>query len=161
MDNVEPVFKEDIDKSFEERVRQIVKEEHLNKIEDINRIAALKSRVKEIEKRSNVSKGLSEDKHEHTDIEDECPTCKKGNLHVDDYDVTCKDCGKEYLLTPRIEPNKRKDYICTTCGHTMTKEETKMVKDDVCPMCKKGKTMLDINWDDINDIVNRVKSKRK
>jgi hypothetical protein len=30
----------------------------------------------------------------------------------------------------------------------------------VCPLCKKGKTLLDIDWEGIEDVVSKIKGKK-
>jgi Zn finger protein HypA/HybF involved in hydrogenase expression len=153
-----PVFKEDVDKALDEKLQKMVnqklaeKEENDKKKTVEDKIAAIKKTL--IPRDSHVDANTHV--HEHTDLANDCPTCKGHTLKVEGIVAKCNgpNCGKEYLLLEKIKKinskSERKDLLCTTCGHTMAEHEIKGKNFDACPLCGLGKGVMKINWDEID-----------
>jgi hypothetical protein len=152
---VKPVFDYEEDESFNQKVLKLVDEKmQAEKKKDV------KDKLDEIRKTITHEHKPEGVKPEISFVD--CPTCKGHALQVKDDTAKCTgpNCGKEYLLVPKSPI--RKKYMCTKCGHTISKEEVEAVKKkDSCPLCNKGTSFLDINWAVIEDqIRDRDRLKR-
>lgn len=162
------IFKDIVDKQLEDRVQDIVnkklteREEQEKKKTVADKLSAIKHTLivpREIPK--EIPKSEAEHVHTHVPekpekVEDgnDCPTCGTKNKHTIKITgkvakCTSPDCGNEYLLEQKIknpEKSKRKDLLCTTCGHSMNEEELK--GKETCPLCGIGKGVMKVNWGD-------------
>jgi Zn finger protein HypA/HybF involved in hydrogenase expression len=161
---VVPVFKEDIDKSLDEKVQKMVSQK-LAEIGDQDKKKDVQSKIDAIRKTLIPKETHSEivqtvqpaqHVHEHTVVDSDCPTCKGHTLKVEGGSAKCNgpNCGKEYLLEEKkkriTSKSDRKDLLCTTCGHTMSERDIKGKNYDTCPLCEAGKGVMKINWDEID-----------
>lgn len=142
---IKPTFEDEKDKEFEEKVRKVVSKE----ISDRAKQDEIKSKVEDI-KRVIQSKTEKEKSF--------CPECHEHILNISGSEAVCTgpNCGQKFLLQ-RKGSNIRKDYICTTCGHTMTKSEIEQYKDGKCPFCNVGEHVININWNNIHKIEKNIK----
>jgi Zn finger protein HypA/HybF involved in hydrogenase expression len=162
-----PVFKEDIDKSLDEKVQRLISQklaerEDQDKKKDVqSKIDAIKKTLIPRDTHSEIVQTVQPAQptlhvHEHTIVENDCPTCKGHTLKVEGGTAKCSgpNCGKEYLLEEKkkkiTSKSDRKDLLCTTCGHTMSERDIKGKNYDTCPLCEAGKGVMKINWDEID-----------
>lgn len=159
MTDEEAIFSSDVNKEFEERTKKIVEQALIEKDEERKR-HLIKDKLQSI--RNTVKESIKDKSDEpvreepvkgeflrdiHTDVN--CPSCKKHSLHIHDGIAKCTGigCGKEYLL--KEKGDKRKDYICTTCGESFTKEDILKMKEKTCISCGKGKDVVKLPWENI------------
>ena len=150
---VTPVFQDDEEDIFNQKVMKLVED----------RFTAEKNKTVQ-DKLDTIRKTIeNKPAHEHK-AEVDCPTCKGHTLQVNQDVAKCigPNCGKEYLLVEKPKASVKKKYLCTTCGHTISKEEIDSVKTkDTCPLCNRGKSFVDINWGEIDNLMkNRDGLKR-
>lgn len=151
--NITPVFDYEEDERFNQKVLKLVEDKiSSEKQKDV------KDKLGEIRK---MVEAKPSPVHEHAL---DCPTCKGHTLQISQDVAKCAgpSCGKEFLLIEKSKPDARKKYLCTTCGHTISTEEVSTIKNkDTCPLCNKGKSFVDINWNEIdNQMKNRDGLKR-
>jgi len=152
-----PIFEDENEKKYIEKARLIAQEE-INKQREHETQKSISDKVRKIKEQFDKPKKV--DVHEkHVDVgkvktdDAFCPTCNKHNLHIHDNIAKCigKDCGKEFMLLEK-NPKDRMDYMCTSCGHTVSKKNAvELSKEDkLCPLCEKGDKFLEIDWDILN-----------
>jgi hypothetical protein len=161
------VFKDTVDRQLEDKVQDILnkklteREEHEKKKTVQDKLSAIKQTLipREIPKPEieHIHTHVTEKVTEKEKPEDgsDCPTCgPKGSKHTIKIvgrvaKCTGPDCGNEYLLEQKIkkpDKSKRKDLLCTTCGHSMSEEDIK--GKETCPLCETGKQVMKVNWID-------------
>ena len=158
--NRKVVFKDAVDRRLEDRVQDIVykklteKEEQEKKKNVQDKLNAIKQTLIPREIPKEIPKVEGEHVHTHVEDGNDCPTCGAKNKHTIKIigkvaKCTGPECGSEFLLEPRIknpDKSKRKDLLCTKCGHSMSEEEIK--GNDTCPLCGIGKQVMKVNWID-------------
>lgn len=155
--NKKVVFKDTVDRQLEDKVHDIVNKK-LTEREEQEKKRSVQDKLDAIKKTlipKEIPKVEPEHVHTHTEDGNDCPTCgalgKKHTIKIVGRVAKCTgpDCGSEYLLEQRIknpDKSKRKDLLCTSCGHSMNEEEIK--GKDTCPLCGVGKGVMKVNWAD-------------
>lgn len=149
------IFKEDIDKELDDKVQKMLTQK-LAERDELDKKRTVQDKIDAI-KKTLIPKDVKEEHvHQHIDLASDCPTCRGHTLKVEGITAKCTgpNCGKEYLLLEKIkkieDKSKRKDLLCTTCGHTMAEHEIKGKNYDTCPLCERGKGVMKINWAEID-----------
>lgn len=154
--NKKVVFKDTVDRQLEDKVHDIVNKKLIER-EEQEKKRSVQDKLDAIKKTlipREIPKAEVEHVHTHTEDGNDCPTCGTKNKHTIKIigkvaKCTGPDCGREFLLEPMIknpDKGKRKDLLCTTCGHSMNEEEIK--GKDTCPLCGVGKGVMKVNWTD-------------
>lgn len=159
--DVTPVFTDTKEREIEEKTKKLI-EQKMSEIEEAkkkqqmaDRITQIKDTIKKSEEIVKKEEKPPEKVPEKLKEMEVCPTCKGHTLHVHENIAKCDgpNCGKEFLLQERSD--KRKDYFCTTCGYALTKDEATALKEKSCPMCNKGKKLLDFDWNFIDETMKK------
>ncbi len=146
---VRPIFVDEEEEKIKEKIDKVVSE----KLEELDK-NLIKSKIEKI--KEITSKTINKNK-ESENITNVCPSCEhKLEIHGTTAECTGPECGKKYLLTEKAKDQK-KEYICATCGYTMTKKELDTIKDKTCPYCEVGTKVINIDWDGIHKIIKSKK----
>lgn len=118
----------------------------------------VQERVRKLEGELKVEKLRSFTRNENPNLT--CPSCHNHNLQVKEDTAKCNDgkCGKEFLLVEKMKGlnnGKKKNFLCTNCGYSISKDQVAEIKKmDSCPLCQKGKSFVDIDWNTIESQIN-------